>query len=129
MVAEPTNPYWPHNYDPKTVAYTGTHDNDTTNGWYAGLDDGAKWRLGRYLGKPVTEPNWEMIRLAWLSVAELAVTPLQDVLGLGREGRMNVPGVATGNWGWRFRPDQFRGGEAERLRDLTELSNRLPAAG
>ena len=127
MIAEPTNQYWPHNYDPQTVAYTGTHDNDTTNGWYAKLDDGARWTLGQYLGKQVDDAAGELLRLAWLSVAELAVAPLQDVLGLGGEARMNVPGVAEGNWGWRFRTDQFKGGEADRLKELTRLANRLPA--
>ncbi len=127
MIAEPTNQYWPHNYDSRTVAYTGTHDNDTTNGWYARLDDGARWTLGQYLGKHVDDAAGELLRLAWLSVAELAVAPLQDVLGLGGEARMNVPGVAEGNWGWRFRTDEFTGGEADRLRELTRMANRLQA--
>lgn len=126
MVGEPSNPYWPHNYDTQTVAYTGTHDNDTSAGWYGKLDDGARWKLGEYLGKRMDDPAWELIRLAWLSVATVAIAPLQDVLGLGSEARMNVPGVATGNWGWRVRLEQFKGSESERLRELTRIANRLP---
>jgi 4-alpha-glucanotransferase len=122
----PDNPYWPHNYLPNTVAYTGTHDNDTTAGWYAKLSDRDRWALGEYLGRPADNPAWELIRLAWSSVATLAVAPLQDVLGLGSEARMNTPGVAEGNWRWRVRPEQFKPGSVERLAELTVLYNRVP---
>jgi 4-alpha-glucanotransferase len=126
MIENPQNPYWPHNYDRKCVCYTGTHDNDTTHGWYAGL--GAKNRnyLAEYIGRPVGDPAWDLIRLAWSSVAEIAVAPLQDVLSLGGDARMNKPGVAEGNWRWRFRADQFRPDVINRLAGLTELYNRLP---
>ena len=77
----PGSPHWPHNYDRLTVAYTGTHDNDTTNGWYAKLSDRDRWTLGEYLGRPADSPAWEFIRYAWESVAVLAVTPLQDRAG------------------------------------------------
>ena len=122
----PDNPYWPHNYEPNTVAYTGTHDNDTTAGWWAGLSDTDRERMGEYVGHPIREPHWDLIRMAWSSVAVLAIAPLQDVLGLGGEARMNVPGVAGGNWEWRFRPDQFRAGMIERLTEWTERYNRVP---
>jgi 4-alpha-glucanotransferase len=122
----PDSPHWPHNFDRRTVCYTGTHDNDTTNGWYAKLDDGQRWTLGEYLGRPAHSPAWELIRFAWSSVALLAVAPLQDVLELGSEARMNVPGVATGNWRWRFRPDQLRPETIDRLAGLTGLYNRVP---
>lgn len=122
----PDNPYWPHNYEPNTVAYTGTHDNDTTGGWWVGLTDADRQRVGEYVGHPVSEPHWELIRLAWASVAVIAVAPLQDVLGLGGEARMNVPGVAAGNWEWRFRPEQFRAGMIERLTEWTARYNRVP---
>lgn len=122
----PDNPYWPHNYQPDTVAYTGTHDNDTTSGWWAGLSDEQRRTLGEYVGHTVGEPHWELIRLAWASVAVIAVAPLQDVLGLGREARMNVPGVAGGNWEWRFQPNQFPAGVIERLADWTARYNRVP---
>lgn len=120
----PQNQYWPHNYDTKCVCYTGTHDNDTTNSWYHGLNDRDKGYLSAYLGRPVGDPAWDMIRLAWSSVAEIAVTPMQDLLSLGGDSRMNKPGVAEGNWRWRFRTDQFHPGLIDRLRGLTELYNR-----
>ncbi len=122
----PDNPYWPHNYQPNTVAYTGTHDNDTTAGWYAKLPDRDRRLLAEYVGRPLADPAGDLIRLAWGSVAVLAVAPLQDVLGLGSEARMNIPGVAEGNWRWRVRPDQFRPGALERLAELTVLYNRAP---
>ncbi len=122
----PDNPYWPHNYEPNTVAYTGTHDNDTTVGWWANLSDADRTKVGEYLGHAVSEPHWDLIRMASASVAVVAVAPLQDVLGLGGEARMNVPGVAAGNWEWRFRPDQFRAGVIERLAEWTVKYNRVP---
>ncbi|MEO2088862.1 MAG: 4-alpha-glucanotransferase [Gemmataceae bacterium] len=127
MLGGPDNPYWPHNYQPDTVAYTGTHDNDTTAGWWAGLTDDDRKRVAKYIGHDITEPHWEMIRMAWASVAVLAIAPLQDILGLGREGRMNVPGVADGNWRWRFTAEQFSNGAIERLAEWTERYNRVPA--
>ncbi|MCU0706175.1 MAG: 4-alpha-glucanotransferase [Fimbriiglobus sp.] len=122
----PDNPYWPHNYEPNTVAYTGTHDNDTTLGWWTALGETDRKKLSDYIGHEVREPDWDLIRMAWASVALLAIAPLQDVLGLGREARMNVPGVAGGNWEWRFRPDQFRPGMIERLTEWTERYHRRP---
>ena len=82
--------------------------------------------MGAYLGRPVGDPAWDMIRLAWSSVAVVAVAPMQDLLSLGGDARMNVPGVADGNWQWRFRADQFHAGLIDRLRGLTELYNREP---
>ncbi len=121
----PDNPYWPHNYEPNTVAYTGTHDNDTTLGWWATLSESDRKRMSEYLGHDVREPHLDLIRMAWASVAVVAIAPLQDVLGLGGEARMNVPGVAAGNWEWRFRPEQFRAGVIERLGEWTERYNRV----
>jgi 4-alpha-glucanotransferase len=123
----PKNQYWPHNFEPLCICYTGTHDNDTTIGWWATLDDKNRGYLAAYLGRPVADPAWDMIRLAWGSVAVIAIAPLQDVLALGGEARMNKPGVAEGNWRWRFRPHQFNQGFVDRLSGLTELYNRLPA--
>jgi 4-alpha-glucanotransferase len=123
----PKNPYWPHNFaDRRSVCYTGTHDNDTAAGWWATLDDRTRGYLSAYVGHPVKDPAWELIRLAWGSVAEIAVAPLQDILGLGGEARMNRPGVATGNWQWRFRPEQFWPGAIDRIRGATELFRRIP---
>jgi 4-alpha-glucanotransferase len=125
MLGGPDNPYWPHNYEPNTVAYTGTHDNDTTLGWWATLTDADRKKVADYIGHDVVEPHWDLIRLAWGSVAVLAVAPLQDVLGLGRDARMNVPGVADGNWRWRFTPDQFGSGLIDRLAEWTVRYNRV----
>ena len=124
----PDNPYWPHNFEPLTVVYTGTHDNDTTNGWYAGLTDVNRWVLAEYLGRPVENPAWDLLRLAWASVAVIAMAPLQDLLELGSEARMNVPGQPDGNWQWRFRWGQLLPDVKERLANLTRIYNRLPRA-
>ena len=124
MLGEASNPYWPHNYDPNTVVYTGTHDNDTTNGWYHGLNWGDRQKLNDYLGHGIGQPHEEMIRLAWASVAVLAVAPLQDVLGLGGDARMNVPGIPRGNWQWRVRAEQFPGGVLEHMAYVTGLYGR-----
>jgi 4-alpha-glucanotransferase len=122
----PDSPHWPHSFERNTVAYTGTHDNDTTNGWYDKLDAAARKQLGDYLGRPTEDAAEDVARLAWASVAALAVAPLQDLLGLGTEARMNVPGVAEGNWRWRFRPEQFQPGVIERLAEWTTVYNRVP---
>jgi 4-alpha-glucanotransferase len=123
----PLNLHWPHNFIPNCVCYTGTHDNDTTNGWYGGLNDRDRNYLALTIGRPVGDPAWDLIRSAWSSVAVLSVAPLQDVLSLGNEARMNKPGVADGNWRWRFRLDQFRPDLIARLGDLTTLYNRVPS--
>jgi 4-alpha-glucanotransferase len=97
------NPYLPHNLTHNTVIYTGTHDNDTTVGWYATREEAELLAFQRYLG-PTKEPiHWALTRLAYRSVADLAITPLQDVLGLGSEARMNTPGRFGNNWSWRFK--------------------------
>ncbi len=125
----PANPHWPHNFVPNCVCYTGTHDNDTVNGWYATLDEHARQYLARTLGKPITNAAWDLIVLGWSSVAVLAIAPLQDVLSLGSEARMNRPGVANGNWQWRVRYDQFQHDMITRLAELTTLYNRVPHSG
>jgi 4-alpha-glucanotransferase len=116
--------FLPHNYDHNTVVYTGTHDNDTTRGWYATIPDGERHFLHRYLGRQTHDVSWDLIRMAWSSVADLAIAPLQDVLDLGTDARMNLPGRPAGNWGWRFREGAFHQGLVDRLRDLTELYTR-----
>jgi 4-alpha-glucanotransferase len=127
----PGNPFLPHNYGPDSVVYTGTHDNDTTRGWYEALPEGEKRAVWSYLGRFYSEDAdvaWGLIRLAWTSPAALAVTPLQDLLSLGSEARMNRPGKAEGNWGWRFTDGMLSAPAFQRLRDLTVRSGRLPAA-
>ena len=90
-----------------TVVYTGTHDNDTTVGWFAALPHHERAFLHRYAPWVERDPAWELIRMAWSSVADLALTPLQDVLVLGTEARMNMPGRGVGNWSWRLKGDQL----------------------
>lgn len=121
----PKNQYLPHNYVPETVCYTGTHDNDTTLGWWRALNGRDQSFIGEYAGHWIHEPAWELLRLAWGSVADLAVAPLQDILGLGSDARMNVPGKAEGNWKWRMKWEYFPYGVNERIADLTERFNRL----
>jgi 4-alpha-glucanotransferase len=115
----------PHNFTKNCVAYTGTHDTDTARGWFEkGASAEEKERLFRYLGRDITteEVSWEMIRLTMLSVAEMVVTPMQDVLSLGTEARMNRPGENSGNYRWRLLPGQMM--LDRRLRDLTDISGR-----
>jgi 4-alpha-glucanotransferase len=123
---ERDNPFLPHNLEPHKTVYTGTHDNDTTLGWYRSLPDAERRPVDRYRPGADGEICWDFIRLAWASVAETAICPLQDVLGLGSEARMNRPGRASGNWGWRFRSGDLQPELAARLRDLTEIYGRLP---
>src|SRR5215831_1808291 len=103
-----TNPYLPHNYPSNAVVYTGTHDNPTTRGWYEELSPNQRANLSRYLNLPLRDSRdvaWDLIRLGWSSPAALAMAPLQDVLNLGAEARMNIPGRAQGNWRWRTTED------------------------
>ena len=122
------NPYLPHNYVSNTVVYTGTHDNPTTRGWYEELPVYQRQNLWSYLKSPEREGgevSWELMRLAWSSVAALAIAPLQDLLNLGPEARMNVPGRAEGNWTWRCTEEVMSASAFDSLRDLTRTSNRL----
>ncbi len=120
------NPYLPHNYAREFVVYTGTHDNDTTVSWFASLATAERQAILRYLGGDGREIAWDLIRLAFQSVADWAIVPLQDVLSLGAEARMNVPGRPTGNWGWRYTEGALTPAYAERLADLTAACARWP---
>ncbi len=113
--------FLPHHYERNTVVYTGTHDNDTTRGWYASTTEQERDFVRRYLGCDGHDVVWDLIRLAWMSVADYAIAPLQDLLDLGAEARMNLPGRASGNWGWRFVEGQLTGAVLDRLGELTEL--------
>jgi len=121
------NPHLPDNYVPDIVVYTGTHDNATTRGWYEALsamEQQSVWqRLGRSRGA-AAEVAPALLRLAWESVAALAIAPLQDLLNLGNEARMNVPGRADGNWRWRCTEEMLSTPAFEWLRDLTRTSGR-----
>jgi 4-alpha-glucanotransferase len=121
------NPYLPDNYVPNTVVYTGTHDNPTTRGWYEDLPDAERGNLWRHLKRAAgtsAEAAPALLRLAWSSPAALAMAPLQDVLNLGKEARMNQPGSAGGNWRWRATDDMLSASALESLRDLTRASAR-----
>lgn len=120
----PDNPFLPHNYVPNCVAYTGTHDNDTAFGWYANAPQHELEFAHRYLGVDGHDFAWDLIRAVWKSVAVFAITPLQDVLGLGGEARMNFPSKLGGNWEWRMTDQDFREDLAVGLRDLNWLTNR-----
>ena len=123
----PDNPYLPDNYVANTVVYTGTHDNPTTRGWYEELSSSQQVDLWRHLKRaPGTgaEAAPAMVSLAWSSVAALAMAPLQDVLNLGADARMNRPGSAEGNWRWRVTDEMLSGSALESLRALTLASGR-----
>ena len=121
------NPYLPRNFVHNTVAYTGTHDNATTRQWYEELPDYQRQNFWSYLKRaPGTSADAapELMRLAWSSPAALAIAPLQDLLNLGSEARMNVPGHADGNWRWRVREDTLSSQALQWLQDLTESCKR-----
>jgi 4-alpha-glucanotransferase len=119
-----SNPHLPANHDEHSVAYTGTHDNNTTRGWWESLsEDERAWSE-----LDPADPAWSLIAAAWRSRAALAIAPLQDVLDLGNEARMNLPGTEHGNWQWRFAPDDLTSERAERLRALTASSRRARSA-
>ena len=120
----PDHPYLPHNYEPNCVVYTGTHDNDTTLGWISTASEHELASLRQYLGGRGQELNWDLIRLAFMSVAHTVIIPLQDILGMQSEGRMNTPGQASGNWQWRFSPGMLETATCERLKTLTEIYGR-----
>ncbi len=126
--------YLPHHFVHHCLAYTGTHDNDTTVGWLTSSDVATTQSLEeinaerafvrRYVGRENGEIHWAMIRLAHASVADTAIIPMQDILGLDSRARMNLPGQAEGNWGWRFRWEQLGAKERAKLADLTAVYNR-----
>jgi 4-alpha-glucanotransferase len=127
FAADASDPYLPHNYQRNCVVYTGTHDNDTTAGWYAQAPEVERDFVRRYLGRDDSNIPWEFIRLAQASVADLAIFPLQDALGLGSEARMNTPGRASGNWSWRMTWSDVPPWLAPQLHELARLYGRLPS--
>jgi 4-alpha-glucanotransferase len=112
-------PHLPHNYPRNAIAYTGTHDNDTTAGWHASLDAETRKNLEQYAPEAKVDPVGTLLRLAWQSVADVAIAPLQDLLGLDSSARMNTPGTTQGNWAWRITPDADLGPALDRLKELT----------
>jgi 4-alpha-glucanotransferase len=123
----PTNPYIPHNLPPNCVAYTGTHDNNTIRGWFeeeTSPED--RQRIFRYLGREVSSDDLprELIRLVMRSAANTVIIPMQDLLGLGGEARMNRPATRRGNWQWRMKADQPAAEIAAALGEMTEIYGR-----
>ena len=132
---DPRDTHLPHNYTRNSVVYTGTHDNDTTVGWFnrepdkespssAAQIERERGLALRYLNSDGAEINWDFIRAAFASVSEMAIIPLQDVLGLDSSARMNLPATPEGNWAWRFKPGALTEEIAERLKGMTELYGR-----
>jgi 4-alpha-glucanotransferase len=119
------HPYLPHNHHPNQVCYPGTHDNPTAVGWYEGLDEVTRDHVRRYLSTDGRAPAGDLVRAAWRSVAHTAIVPMQDLLGLGAEGRMNTPGLAEGNWAWRCGPEALQVALARYLHAETVLCGRL----
>lgn len=123
----PTPEYQPRSFPQHCVVYTGTHDNDTTVGWFQGISPRQRARILQGLGTDGAQIQEDIIRLALRSPAQMAVIPLQDALGLGSEGRMNRPGTPRGNWEWRVTAARLTDELAGWLRELTEYSGRSPA--
>lgn len=130
--------FLPHNYRPNVVAYTGTHDNDTIVGWWksmekngAGSGPRATMLAREYLAldSDGEQVHWSSVRALMASVATVVVSPLQDILGLGSEARMNVPGRSDGNWSWRYRDDQLTGSVRKKLKTLTAIYGRSELLG
>ena len=131
------NDFLPHNYPKRKVVYTGTHDNDTVVGWWnAGVGDSTRTaaeverereRALAYVGGDGSEIHWDFVRTLLVSVADTAIVPLQDVLGTGSEGRMNLPGRGDGNWRWRYAASDLTPELRARLRAITEGSGRCAA--
>ncbi|MBN1640657.1 MAG: 4-alpha-glucanotransferase [Anaerolineae bacterium] len=123
---DPDHEYLPHNYSPDCVVYLGTHDNDTTVGWFASRGEEERNAVLRYLGRDERDIVWSLMQVAFMSVAETAIVTAQDLLKLGTEARMNTPGVTGGNWQWRYQAGALHDGIADWLRALTETYGRAP---
>ncbi len=121
---KPDNAFLPHNHEPNYVAYTGTHDNDTTLGWFRSRDPQQQELIRRYAGSSGQEIVWDLMRTVFMSPARTAIVPFQDPLSLGTDARMNTPGTVGGNWSWRVRGEAFNGSVSSRLRDFCRLYGR-----
>jgi 4-alpha-glucanotransferase len=122
--SDPENGALPHNFERNTVVYTGTHDNDTTVGWWMSIDEPEREAVRRYLGRLGADISWELMRLAFASVADLAIVPLTDVLRAGTRSRMNLPGRPEGNWSWRYVEGAITEAEVAALGDMIETYGR-----
>ncbi len=136
--SDPKNIDLPHNYHRNLAVYTGTHDNDTTAGWFNSVAGAGSTRTDaqinsernfclKYLNTDGHEIHWDFIRAVLASVADTAIVPLQDLLGLGTEARMNLPNSTQGNWSWRCKPGALTEDHGERLREMTGTYGRIQA--
>jgi 4-alpha-glucanotransferase len=121
---DPSEAFLPHNHQENKVIYTGTHDNDTSRGWYERVSEEERDFCRRYLGIGGDDIAWELIRTAWSSVAVFALAPMQDFLNLGNEARMNYPGNPRGNWKWRMIDGAIDDGLRNRIREFNYLYQR-----
>ncbi len=121
------NDFIPHNYDKNCVVYTGTHDNNTTTGWFKHIKPSDKQMMHDYFCLDENDPAWSLIRLAWSTVAMIAITPLQDLLRLGEEARMNFPGKSPGYWKWRYARKMLTAQHAKDLEKITRVYGRHQA--
>ncbi len=119
------NAYLPHNYDSNFVVYTGTHDNDTTLGWWQTLSEDQQQYILEYLGKSSDSITWSLIRLAWSSIARIAIVPMQDLLNLDSKHRMNVPGTCEHNWRWKMTASQLNQDLRDRILKMNTIYNRV----
>jgi 4-alpha-glucanotransferase len=122
------DPFLPHNHIPNCVVYTGTHDNNTTIGWWrtGEATRAAKRSLTRYVGHKIEHANWELIRVGMASPAHTFIIPFQDIISADQRARMNTPGSASGNWSWRFAPAALEGKSKARLAQWTQFFARGP---
>ena len=122
---QPDSPHLPHCYETRSVVYTGTHDNDTARGWYEHATEVEQQAIASYLGvRDAGDAAWTLIRAAYTSVAEMAIVPVQDILNLGGEARMNRPGAEHDNWSWRLAAGALTAAHAGKLRELGAVSGR-----
>lgn len=122
--SDDNNPYLPQHHEPNSIVYTGTHDNNTTRGWINSLSEDQKHRLLAYLEDPSQPLYWEVIKLAFSSIANFAIIPMQDFLGLDKQHRMNTPGITSGNWAWRFEWTQIEANLSARINQLNRQYTR-----
>jgi len=124
FTGDPNEPFLPHNYNKNCVVYTGTHDNDTSLGWYLRVSEEERDFCRRYLGTDGNDIAWDIIRAAWSSVGVFALAPMQDFLSLGNEARMNYPGDPSGNWRWRFHSNELTKALRARIKEMNFLFSR-----
>ncbi|MGX8684499.1 MAG: 4-alpha-glucanotransferase, partial [Lachnospiraceae bacterium] len=120
------NTYLPHNYTSNAVVYTGTHDNDTTRGWYIASDEKHLEFINKYADIHCSQTaTWNLIRLAMQSVADTAIIPIQDYLDIGSDGRINTPSTLGGNWSWRLLPEELTDDLAARMKEFAQIYGRI----